>query len=83
MPEEHSHGGGGGGSGVSDMASPSLGNLGAKFSETSFPHFRPPSHKLTIVQSLDENLKDLIPTIIPCRPVYLSVCLSIYLSRHL
>ena len=58
MPEEHSHGGGGakgallwrgGGSGVSDMASPSLGNLGAKFSETSFPHFRPPSHKLTIV----------------------------------
>ena len=45
--KEHSCGGGG--SGVSDMASPSLGNLGAKFSETSFPHFRPPSHKLTIV----------------------------------
>ena len=32
--------GGGGGSGVRDMALPSLGNLRAKFSETSFPHFK-------------------------------------------
>ena len=29
-----------GGSGVRDMAPPLLGNLGAKFSETSFPHFK-------------------------------------------
>ena len=29
-----------GGNGVRDMASPLLGNLGAKFSETSFPHFK-------------------------------------------
>ena len=28
-----------GGSGVRDMALPSLENLGAKFSKTSFPHF--------------------------------------------
>ena len=28
------------GSGVRDMATPLLGNLGAKFSETSFPHFK-------------------------------------------
>jgi len=34
-------GGGEGGSGVRDMALPLLGNLGAKFSETSFPHFKP------------------------------------------
>ena len=35
-------GGGGdkGGSGVRDMALLSLGNLGAKFSETLFPHFK-------------------------------------------
>ena len=26
--------------GVRDMAPPLLGNLGAKFSETSFPHFK-------------------------------------------
>ena len=29
-----------GGSGVKNMALPSLGNLGAKFSETSFRHFK-------------------------------------------
>ena len=29
----------GGSGGVRDMASPLLGNLGAKFSKTSFPHF--------------------------------------------
>ena len=29
-----------GGSGVRDMAPPSLGNLGATFSETSFPYFK-------------------------------------------
>ena len=29
-----------GGSGVQDMAPPLLGNLGAKFSETSFSHFK-------------------------------------------
>ena len=28
------------GSGVQDMAPPLVGNLGAKFSETSFPHFK-------------------------------------------
>ena len=33
-------GGGGGGSGVRGMALPLLGNLGAKFSETLFPHFK-------------------------------------------
>ena len=65
MPEEHSRlgvgvGGGlvargtlswsrGGGSGVRDMASPSLENLGAKFSKTSFPHFTTSLHKLTVV----------------------------------
>ena len=31
---------GAGGSGVRDMTPPLLGNLGAKFSETSFPHFK-------------------------------------------
>ena len=37
-PEADFPGGrGGGGSGVRDMALPSLGNLRAKFSETSFP----------------------------------------------
>ena len=41
--------GGGGGSGVRDMASPSLENLGAKFSKTSFPHFTTSLHKLTVV----------------------------------
>ena len=35
-----SWGGGEGGSGVRDTAPPSLGNLGAKFSEMSFPHFK-------------------------------------------
>ena len=33
-------GGGGEGSGVRDTAPPSLGNLGAKLSEMSFPHFK-------------------------------------------
>ena len=33
-------GGGEGGIGVRDMAPPSLGNLRAKFSERSFPHFK-------------------------------------------
>ena len=33
-------GGGGGSSRVMDMALPSLGNLGAKFSEMSFPQFK-------------------------------------------
>ena len=32
--------GGEGGSGVRDKAPPSRGNLGAKFSERSFPHFK-------------------------------------------
>ena len=31
---------GGGDIGVRDIAPPSLGDLGAKFSETSFPHFK-------------------------------------------
>ena len=33
-------GGGEGGNGLEDMAPPSRGNLGAKFSKTSFPHFK-------------------------------------------
>ena len=33
-------GGWGGGSGVRGMVLPLLGNLGAKFSETLFPHFK-------------------------------------------
>ena len=33
-------GGGGGDTGVRDMAQPSQGNLGAKLSKTSFPHFK-------------------------------------------
>ena len=32
--------GGEGGSGVRDMAAPLLGNVGAEFSETLFPHFK-------------------------------------------
>ena len=42
-PEVHfpGKGGGEGGSGVRDMAPPSLGNLGATFSETSLPYLRP------------------------------------------
>ena len=41
-PEAHfpGRGGGGGGTEVRDMALPSLGNLGAKLSKTSFPHFK-------------------------------------------
>ena len=35
-----SWGGGGRGSGLWDMAPPSLENLGARFSEMSFPHFK-------------------------------------------
>ena len=35
-----SWGGGEGGSGVRDMAAPLLGNVGAEFSETLFPHFK-------------------------------------------
>ena len=70
---------GGGGSGVRDMASPSLGKLGAKFSETSFPHFtalfRQTGHCLIFRQefkTFDSNNYTL--------SVYLSVCLSIYLD---
>lgn len=37
-PKVHYPGGGEGG-GVGDIALPSLGNLGAMFSEMSFPHF--------------------------------------------
>ena len=36
----HFPGGREGDSGVKDMAHPRFGNLGAKFSETSFPHFK-------------------------------------------
>ena len=39
-PEVHFPGRGGGGTGVRDMAVPSLGNLGAKLSKKSFPHFK-------------------------------------------
>ena len=43
-PEAHfpgrGGGGGGGDTGVRDMAQPSQGNLGAKLSKTSFPHFK-------------------------------------------
>ena len=42
MPQVHfpRGGGGGGGIGARDIAPPSLGNLTAKFSERSFPHFK-------------------------------------------
>ena len=42
VPEVHfpGRGGGGGSTGVRDMAVPSLGNLGAKLSKMSFPHFK-------------------------------------------
>ena len=41
MHQRHTFlGGGGGGSGVKDKASTLLWNLGAKFSEMLFPHFK-------------------------------------------
>ena len=47
---------GGGSSGVMNMAQPSLGNLGAKFSETHSLNLRLVLHKLAIV-SLREQFK--------------------------
>ena len=91
MPEEHSRGGGGGvvakvallwrgGSrGVRDMASPSLENLGARFSETSFPHFMAPFRQIGRCLILRQEFKTFVPTINYTLSVYLSVCLS----RHL
>ena len=40
FPVEGGGEGVGGSSGVRDIALPSLGNLGPKFSEMSFPHFK-------------------------------------------
>ena len=61
------------------MASPLLGNLGAKFSKTSFPHFTTSftqiDHCLTFrweFKAFDFNNYTL--------SVYLSVCLSVYLD---
>ena len=53
------------GSGVRDMAPPLLTNLGAKFSTTSFPHFKTFYANQPI--SLDNNLKHLILVTITCR----------------
>ena len=49
-----------GGSGVRDMASPLLGNFGAKFPQTSFPQLRPILCKSAIVilreqKTIDSN----------------------------
>ena len=43
---------------------PSLGNLGAKFSETSFHHFKTSFYANWPLLSLDNNLKCLIPIIL-------------------
>ena len=51
--------GGGGEIGVRDIAPPSLGNLGAKLSETAFPHFKTYSTQIKLL-SQDNNLKPLI-----------------------
>ena len=59
------------GSGVMDMALPSLGNLGAEFSETSFPQFDL-SYANWPLLSLDNNLKCLIPIILLCLQCSLS-----------
>ena len=69
---------GGGGSGVRDMASPSLGKLGAKFSETSFPHFTALFRQTGRCLIFRQEFKtfDSNNIIIPC----LSICLSVYLS---
>ena len=94
MQEEHSRGGGGvvargtlswrggGGSGVRDMVSPSLGNLGAKFSETSFPHFTAPFRQTGRCLIFRQEFKTFDSNNYTLS-VYLSVCLSIYLSRHM
>ena len=67
----------GGSRGVRDMASPSLENLGARFSGTSFPHFMAPFRQIIgrclilrqEFKTFDSNNK--------LYPVCLSVCLSI------
>ena len=74
--------GGGGGSGVRDMVSPSLGNLGAKFSETSFPHFTAPFRQTSRCLIFRQEFKTFDSNNYTLS-VYLSVCLSIYLSRHM
>ena len=74
--------GGGGGSGVRDMVSPSLGNLGAKFSETSFPHFTAPFRQTGRCLIFRQEFKTFDSNNYTLS-VYLSVCLSIYLSRHM
>ena len=52
-----------GGSGVKNMALPSLGNLGAKFSEMSFRHFK--SYFINwLLLSSEIILKHLIPIIL-------------------
>ena len=93
MQEEHSRGGGGGsgqrntlmegvggGSGVRDMVSPSLGHLGAKFSETSFPHFTAPFRQTGRCLIFRQEFKTFDSNNIPCLSICLSVCLSIYLD---
>ena len=58
--------------GLRDMAPPSKGNLGAKFSETSFPHFTDLLYANRPLLSLDTNLKCLIPIILLCHLCSLS-----------
>ena len=43
----------------------SLGNLGGKSSETSFPHFKTYFMQIKLLSYLDNNLKCLIPIILP------------------
>ena len=66
--------GGGGSIGVRDIAPPFLGNLGAKFSETLFPHFKTCSTQIIIVISRQSfKTFDIFPII--------SLCLQCSLSK--
>ena len=73
---------GGGSSGVRDMVSPSLGNLGAKFSETSFPHFTAPFRQTGCCLIFRQEFKTFDSNNYTLS-VYLSVCLSVCLSIYL
>ena len=60
------------GSGVRDVALLSLRNLGAKFSEMSFPHFTTTFYANQLSSSLDNNLLHSIPITLLCLQYSLS-----------
>ena len=67
---------GGGGQWSEGHGPPLLGNFGAKFSETSFPHFRTYFYANQPLLSLDNHLKCLIPIILLCLQCSFPKCLA-------